>query len=57
MKQKLMSVLSKMKSVAQAGMSKAPLPAGIVIGYIGHPVIEMALKVAAATVSAVVHML
>lgn len=40
-------MLDKAKALALSLASKAPLPAGIVIGYACHPIIKLALDAAA----------
>ena len=46
MKAKLLALLPQIKALVQKAVALAPLPAGIAIGYLGHPVIKLAVDAA-----------
>lgn len=50
---KIKDLVAKMSPVVSKAVSLAPLPAGIVIGYVGHPVIKLAVSAAISVVKLV----
>lgn len=45
MKQKLLDILTKMKPYIDKAIKASPLIVGVIIGYIGHPIIQLGLDI------------